>query len=524
MKSLFRVTLSIAMVWLVVAITACSMFMPSPTPMPTATSTSIPTSTPTPTPFNHAGLWDGGTISDASLTGAIQFFVKDNRVTEISFDYTLRSGGCTLITSMGELVDSSQITGNDFTAQITDSYSKSKLILTGTFTAPTEASGSFEFQGAIASCGDVTKKGKWTANNIPIPPTRTPTITPTATKPRPTITPTRVITSTPSVLTTPVSWGTVRSQRFSIMVPPGFYTQVPLQDVRMKFDTAQLIFMGLDRETGFSVDVTESPAIFHSAQKRMENRKGDLERASNTAILLVESGIKLNGKEAAVLEYTQNDLATVIFYIATDQEEFEITIKQAQKTDVSFIANAERIANSFTIDATPRTPVPTQTPGLPALWTTQKTKRFTLSFPTNLQVTVPLNDVQRGNGGIFFMAEDPQTGYQVFFSQTNALFGTAKGKWENRSNDFRATNNSVKILKSQAGLTLNGHEAAVIEYVRANSVGVEYFIVVGQEEFDLIFRYGMPNDPNFIATAERIVNSFMIDAITTNATTATPTK
>lgn len=155
--------------------------------------------------MNHDGLWDGGTVSDASLAGEIQFFVENNQVTEVAINYTLRSGGCTEITGFGARVDNAKTTSNDFTAQITNSYDKKQLIITGTFASATQASGTLEFKGTLAGCGDFVKNGKWTANTIPIPPTRTPTVPkPTAMATQPRATPTLPRSPTSQSLATPV--------------------------------------------------------------------------------------------------------------------------------------------------------------------------------------------------------------------------------------------------------------------------------------------------------------------------------
>ncbi len=332
----------------------------------TATPTATSTTTPTSVPISYDGLWDGGTISDASVVAELQFYVQNNRVTEIGFNYTLRSGGCMLMSSISKKVDQAMTTGKDFTAGITDSQDAKQLAIAGTFSSSTEASGTFEFKGTMEDCGEFDKKGKWTANTIPVPPTRTPTLpAPTATQPRATPTRSTLTTTTPEVLATPGStnvpsaWATLMTVRFSIMVPSSFQAQVSLRDVRLKPDSAQLILMGEDPETNLQIDVTETPALFGNAQRKLENRKGDFNYSSEpTTILKAQTGITVNGRDAAILEYSRSGLAAVECFIVAGQEEFDIIIKQGNPNDANFIATAERIANSFTVDATPNATPP----------------------------------------------------------------------------------------------------------------------------------------------------------------------
>ena len=150
----------------------------------------------------------------------------------------------------------------------------------------------------------------------------------------------------------PTGWTRLKTTRFSILVPDGFYAQVPLRDVQVKSDSAQLILMGRDRETGFSVMVTESPLLFGTAQKKMENRKNEVVGSREPSLILkTQTGLLVNGRDTAILEYVHADQVAVTYDIVAGTEEFEIVIDYGKPTDANFIANAERIANSFKVDA-----------------------------------------------------------------------------------------------------------------------------------------------------------------------------
>lgn len=152
--------------------TSTPTFTPSPSPNPTLTFTSSPTSTP----LSYDGRWDGGTESNGLLSGELLFQVENNKVTEIALDYTLRNSGCTLISSYRGTADQATTESNSFSAEMAGDGKV--LTLTGTFTAPKEASGTLEFRGKMEGCPDFDRTVKWTAQNVPIPPTATPTETP----------------------------------------------------------------------------------------------------------------------------------------------------------------------------------------------------------------------------------------------------------------------------------------------------------------------------------------------------------
>lgn len=204
-RFLFITIFLAAFVWFAIACNA------SPTPTATALAptqipaTAIPTTAvpsptlsptiaPSATPINYDGFWDGAT-TDGRLNGAFQFVVENNVVTEILFNYTLRSGGCTNLSVLSGTADESFIQGNEIHATMLieggDVFS-----FNGAFTAPQQAQGTLTYKGDLQGCGKFEKTVQWNASNVPFPPTETPTpIPPTE---APTLTPTATRTAPPT--------------------------------------------------------------------------------------------------------------------------------------------------------------------------------------------------------------------------------------------------------------------------------------------------------------------------------------
>lgn len=319
-------------------------------------------------------------------------------------------------------------------------------------------------------------------------------------------------TATPSGAS--LDWVTVQTTRFSILLPASFQTRVPLRDVRLRYDTAQMILLGEDRETGLKIELTETPALFANAQRKLENRKNDFNYARDVVTgIETQTGITLNGYDAAMLAYTRAGRMTVEWFIVVGAEEFDFVFERGRVNDQSFIEHVDKIVRSFLVDANLATPTPV--PDKPTVWNTERTQRFSIAYPANLDVPVALRDVRLkpDSAQLVFMAEDPNTGWRVIVMQSPALYGSAQKKLEDRKKDLDLIrpNEQFKLLKLQADAMVNGRPAALVEYVRQNSVQVEYFIVVGEEEFEIRFQYGKPDDLDFISSAERIANSFTID-------------
>ncbi|MBI4674169.1 MAG: hypothetical protein HY741_21195 [Chloroflexi bacterium] len=87
-------------------------------------------------------------------------------------------------------VEQAATAGANFTARVTDTGKT--ILLTGVFSSAKEASGTLRFTGTLEGCGAFDRTVKWTAQNVPlpptetptaVPPTNTPTLTPTATEP-----------------------------------------------------------------------------------------------------------------------------------------------------------------------------------------------------------------------------------------------------------------------------------------------------------------------------------------------------
>ncbi len=149
-----------------------------------------------------------------------------------------------------------------------------------------------------------------------------------------------------------VTWQIVRSDRFAVSVPSSLQIDIPLSDVWLSPATAQVIFSGKDSQTGLQIQMLESRALFGTARGKLENRKNDFDISRDaSAVLKLDSGISVNGREAAVAEFVRNGLATVEYYIVAEQEEIDIVVKQGKPDDTPFIATAERIANSFSVDS-----------------------------------------------------------------------------------------------------------------------------------------------------------------------------
>lgn len=165
---------------------ASATLPPTATIPPTATLP--PTVTPTNTPEDYTGLWDGS-ANDGSLSGSFQFIVTDNEVTEIVLNYTLRNGGCTIISILSGTADESFIDGNRVHATMFVSGGNI-FTFNGTFETTKHAQGTLTYKGTHADCGAFEKSAPWSAENGPIPPTRTPTPVP------PSETPTRFPTET----------------------------------------------------------------------------------------------------------------------------------------------------------------------------------------------------------------------------------------------------------------------------------------------------------------------------------------
>lgn len=346
--------------WLGLSVAACSLFTfapaATPTPTVTATATATATITPTPTPFNKDGWWGGEMSADATFGGAIQFSVENNRLNEVTLNYTLRVGGCSEMVVMNGTFDDTKMTGNDFTARAGESHDKRQLLMTGAFTSASAASGTLEFKGNLDGCGDFSKIGKWSARQIPPRPTRTPTLPPpTATQPRPTGT---RVPATPGGAITPAGWTTLKSARFAITVPSGFQAQVPLQDVRLNLSDKQTVLSGDDRATGLVILVVETRGGFGSAEQWLEEAKKHCSDPRGSALVLkTQTDIAVNGRAAATITCSRSDYLTVEYFIRVEREDFQILVSQKQPADANFISNAERVANSFVVNA----PTPRQT-------------------------------------------------------------------------------------------------------------------------------------------------------------------
>lgn len=191
---------SLLLILFAIGCTVAPTSTPTPFPTlvpatPTAAPTISPTIAPTNTPVDYTGLWDGS-VNDGALLGSFQFIVENNTVTEIGLNYTLRFGGCTIISALSGTADESFIEGDKVHATM---FVDGGNVLTfnGTFSSAKRAEGTLTYKGTWDDCGAFEKSAPWNADNGPIPPTRTPTPIP------PTETPTSVPTETPTATVTP---------------------------------------------------------------------------------------------------------------------------------------------------------------------------------------------------------------------------------------------------------------------------------------------------------------------------------
>lgn len=178
----------------------------TPTPTPTSTPTPTPTPgsptpTPTPTPFHPVdGQWCGTT----DQSQACSFTVANNGTQVTQFTLRVYWGGTCGVAYSEHYFYDIPIVNNAF------SESGTNQSLTGNFTSPSTASGTYWVKIVVGSC-TATRSGTWTANYpcLTPTPTSTPTLTPTSTPtPTPTPggpTPSPTPTSTPTPTPTPGS-------------------------------------------------------------------------------------------------------------------------------------------------------------------------------------------------------------------------------------------------------------------------------------------------------------------------------
>lgn len=178
---------------LIALLSACTPPAPSPTPVPTVTPS--PNATPTSVPFNHAGRWDAGTLPDGLISGELIFQVENEQITAVEFSYTMRFNGCTVTSNFSGTADEFSFSGNDFGATMYAYDKSSELNITGTFTSAKQANGTLTYKGNYKDCGAFERSVKWNGENGPLPPT------PTATRSKPTATPTAI--ASPTLAATP---------------------------------------------------------------------------------------------------------------------------------------------------------------------------------------------------------------------------------------------------------------------------------------------------------------------------------
>lgn len=141
-----------------------------PTSAPSATS--APSSTPTApaaSPTSEAsaagfdGEWEGKTIGDTFMTNdsPMNFRIENNEVTYVLVNFFVDSGVCDgLSGGIGASAENAPVQDKKINAQVkTDD---STITLTGAFTSPSAAEGTFRVQGK-KDCGEFDVTSKWKA-------------------------------------------------------------------------------------------------------------------------------------------------------------------------------------------------------------------------------------------------------------------------------------------------------------------------------------------------------------------------
>jgi hypothetical protein len=117
---------------------------------------------PTMTPYE--GSWDGKADPDLPLN----FTVEGNQVTYFFANYHGQSGTCSYNGAFSNKGPSA-VTGNTFTAYGQTDNGPIEFNAAGTFTSPTEASGTIVWKGKSDLCGPFEIKSNWKAKKTPPP-------------------------------------------------------------------------------------------------------------------------------------------------------------------------------------------------------------------------------------------------------------------------------------------------------------------------------------------------------------------
>ncbi len=136
---------------------------PAPAPAPAVTEKPAPAPiADTPTAQRFDGEWKGTSGEDSPL----HFKIKANEVKSLQASYSANVNNCSSNGSYG-IKAPAPIQDQAFTATGSSPSGKVSFTLTGNLNSPNNASGTVEWKGTSAICGDIDLKYSWKAEKIP---------------------------------------------------------------------------------------------------------------------------------------------------------------------------------------------------------------------------------------------------------------------------------------------------------------------------------------------------------------------
>jgi len=122
-----------------------------------------PAAVPAPPADTFEGEWKGDSGPDLPLS----FSVEKNQVTSLNASYSGKNGTCNYNGGIGS-DGPVPINNKTFTSRGKNTmHGETEFTATGTFTSPTEASGTLVWKGKSELCGDFNLEYKWTAKKAP---------------------------------------------------------------------------------------------------------------------------------------------------------------------------------------------------------------------------------------------------------------------------------------------------------------------------------------------------------------------
>lgn len=159
------------------AFAACSKKQEAaPAPAPTAAAPAQPAVTapppsqaaaPAPVPPPAAPGYEGEWNGDSGPNLPLSFTVEGNQVTSSNANYAGQKGSCSYNGGIGS-EGPAPINGNSFVSKgKNDFHGSTEYVMTGTFTSPTEASGTVAWKGKSELCGEYSMEYNWKAKKGP---------------------------------------------------------------------------------------------------------------------------------------------------------------------------------------------------------------------------------------------------------------------------------------------------------------------------------------------------------------------